>query len=156
MKVHLVVDWNVLSKHLCSKAFLNHHHACSVSVCILCLMHTAAQFSLSTINVSAESVDGSTPAARVNWSTTIPHECVASVRVDFRTQNNMGTVVATYNTTNTSQTEVIQTGLRCGTNYYITVVVTGVTSGGVQVTLNSSPVQVVVGGKGIVCKELSA
>jgi len=62
--------------------------------------------------VNAESVDGSTPAARVTWSTTIPPECVASVKVDFRTVSS-GPVVANYTTTNTSQTEFIQTGLRC-------------------------------------------
>ena len=87
----------------------------------------------------------STPAARVTWNTTVPPECVASVRVDFRTSSNMGPVVATNTTTNTSQTEVIQS-LQCG-SYYITVVVTGATSDGIHATLNSRPVQVVVGGK---------
>ena len=99
--------------------------------------------------MSAESVDGLTPAARVNWSTTAPPECVTAVRVDFRTSNH-GPVVATYNTTNTSQTEVIQTGLQCGTNYYITVVVTAGVDG-VPTMLISRQVQVFVGGKGIVC-----
>ena len=108
-------------------------------------MHEAAQFSLSTVTVSAESVDDSTPAVRVTWSTTAPPECVTSVRVDFRT-SSLGPVVATYNTTNTSQTEVIQTGLQCVTNYYITVVVTGVILDGIHVTL-SSTFQVLIGGK---------
>ena len=104
----------------------------------------AGQFTLST-NVSAESVSHSTPAVRVTWSTTIPPECVTSVRVVFRTIS-LGPVVATYTTTNTSQTEVIQTGLQCTTKYYIRVVVTGVTSDGITPTVSSSAVQVFVGG----------
>ena len=104
----------------------------------------AAQFALKTVTASAESVDGSTPAVRVTWSTTIPPECVASVRVDFRTSSH-GPPVATNTTTNTSVTEVIQTGLQCATNYYITVVVTGATSDGIQVTWSSRPVQIFTG-----------
>ena len=88
----------------------------------------------------------STPAARVSWNTTVPPECVTSVRVDFRTSSR-GPVVATYTTNDTSQTEVIQTGLRCDTNYYISVVVTGATSGRLRPTLRSRQVRVVVGGK---------
>ena len=87
-------------------------------------------------------MDGSTPTARVTWSTTAPPQCVAAVRVEFRTSSR-GPVVATYTTTNTSQTEIIQTGLQCGTNYYITVVVTGETSGGSTI---SRLVQVFAGG----------
>ena len=117
---------------------------------ILSCIATAAQFSSSTVTASAENVDGPTPAARVNWNTTAPPQCVTSVRVEFRT-STVGPVVATNTTTNTSQTEVIQTGLQCTTNYYITVVVTGATSDGVQVTVNSRQVQVLVGGKEIVC-----
>ena len=98
---------------------------------------------------SAESLGGSTPGVRVTWSTTIPPECVASVMVEFRTSSR-GPVVSNYTTTNTSQTEVIQTGLHCATNYYIAVVVTGGTSD-VHPTLNSRQVQVLVGGKEIVC-----
>ena len=95
--------------------------------------------------MSAENVKGfSTPAARVTWNTTVPPQCVTSVRVDFRTSSH-GTAVATNTTTNTSQTEVIQTGLQCGTNYYINVVVTGATSD--SPTLSSRQVRVVVGGK---------
>ena len=109
-------------------------------------MHAAAQFGLSIFNVSAESVDSSTPAVRVSWSTTVPPECVASVRVEFRT-SIPGPLVATYTTTNISQTAVIQTGLRCATYYYITVVVTGATSDGLRPTLSSSSVQVFIGGK---------
>ena len=115
-------------------------------------MHAAAQFTLSTVNVSAENVDGPIPAARVNWSTTVPSECVTSVRVDFRTSSR-GPVVANYTTTNTSSTAVIQTGLQCATNYYITVVVTGGSSGGVRVSVTSNQVHVFVGGKAIVCME---
>ena len=100
-------------------------------------------------------MDGLTPAARVTWSTTVPPECVASARVEFRTGSQSGPVVATNTTTNTSQTEFIQTGLQCGTNYYITVVVTSAASGGVRVTLSSSQVQVFVGGKQIVCKRFT-
>ena len=111
------------------------------------ITHVAGQFSLSTITVSAENVRGfSTPAARVTWNTTAPPQCVASVRVDFRT-STVGPAVATNTTTNTSQTEVIQNGLRCGADYYISVVVTGEPSDGVQVTLNSRQVRAVVGGK---------
>ena len=112
-------------------------------------MHTAGQFTLSTVNVSAESVDGSIPAARVTWSTTIPPECVTSVRVDFRTKPSaLEPVVATNTTTSISQTEIIQTGLQCDTYYYyITVVVTGELSSGIQATASSKPFQVFVGGK---------
>ena len=94
--------------------------------------------------MNAESVDGPTPAAKVTWSTTIPPQCVASVRVDFRTGSQSGPVVATYTTNSTAETEVIQTGLRCTTNYYIRVVVTGQLSDGSRPTLNSR--QVLVGG----------
>ena len=112
---------------------------------------SAAQFSLSTVTVSAESVDGPTPAARVTWSTTVPPQCVTSVRVDFRTGSQSGPVAAANTTTTTSQTEFVQTGLQCVTNYYITVGVTGATSDGVQGTVNSRSVKVFVGGKEIVC-----
>ena len=78
---------------------------------------------------------------------------MASVRVEFRTSSR-GTVVANYTTTNiSSQTLVIQTGLQCATNYYITVVVTGEIRppGGMPTTPTLSPrhsdVQVFVGGK---------
>ena len=113
-------------------------------------MHAAVDFSLSNninVTVSAESVDGPTPAARVTWSTTAPPQCVASVRVDFRTGSHSGPVLATYTTTNTSQTEIIQTGLQCATYYYITVNVTGKTSDGQRPTKSSRAVQVLVGGK---------
>jgi len=114
-------------------------------------IHTAPQFSFSSnVTVSAESVDGPTPAVRVTWSTTVPPQCVTSVRVEFRT-SRMGPVVATNTTNNTSQTEVIQTGLQCATSYYIRVVVTGAASDGLHGTLSSSQVQVLVRGKEIVC-----
>ena len=73
-------------------------------------MHAVFQFNNFEVNASAKSVGGSIPGVRVTWSTTIPPECVVSVRVEFRT-NSLGSVVATYTTTNTSQTEIIQTGL---------------------------------------------
>ena len=109
---------------------------------------TAAQFSLSTVIVSAESVvHGSTPAARVTWSTTVPPECVTSYRVEFRTSSR-GPAVANYTTTNTSQTEVIQNGLQPNTMYYITVViVAGESSDGTYPTLTSRQVQMLSGGK---------
>ena len=102
--------------------------------------------------MTAENVRGfSTPAARVTWSTTVPPQCVTSVRVEFRI-STQGDVVTTNTTNDTSETEIIQTGLQCDTNYYITVVVTGATSdggrftpNGVQVTLNSRQVQMLTG-----------
>ena len=100
---------------------------------------------------------GSTPGVRVTWNTTVPPECVTSVRVEFRTSSHDGPAVATYTTTNTSQTEINQTGFRCVTNYYITVMVTGEirTPGGMTATPTLSPrhpeVQVLVGGKETVC-----
>ena len=103
-------------------------------------MHVAADYSECTVTVSAVREDGSTPGARVTWSTTVPPECVASVTVEFRSWS----VVRSYTTTNTSETEVIQTGLQCGTTYYIRVVVTGVASLG---ALCSNQVQVLFGGK---------
>jgi len=112
-------------------------------------IHAAVQFQLSTVTVSAESVNGSAPAVRVTWNTTVPPECVTSVRVEFRTGSQSGPVVANYTTTNTSQTEVIRTGLQCATYYYITVKVTG--TDGKRPTLSSRPMEVLVGGKEIVC-----
>ena len=100
-----------------------------------------------TVTVSAVRVDGPTPGARVTWSTTAPPECVASVTVEFITSSS-GSVVRSYTTTSTSETEVIQTGLQCGTTYYIRVEVTGVASLG---NLSSDPVQVFVGGKVTAC-----
>ena len=96
--------------------------------------------------MSAVREDGPTP--RVTWSTTVPPECVASVTVEFRTSSS-GSVVISYTTTSTSETEVIQTGLQCGTTYYIRVEVTGVASLG---ALSSNQVQVlIVGGKVMYC-----
>ena len=108
-------------------------------------MHAAAQFSLFTVTASAESVGGPTPAARVTWNTTIPPECVASVRVEFRT-SYFSPVLANYTTTDTSETEVIQTGLQCATNYYIRVVVTGAASDGVNPTVGRH-LHLLVGGE---------
>jgi len=103
----------------------------------------AADFSLRTVTASAESVDGSTPGARVTWSTTVPPECVASVTVEFRTVIS-GSVVTAYTTNDTSETEVIQTGLQCFAIHYISVEITGALSLG---TLENNEVQVLVGGK---------
>ena len=111
-------------------------------------MHAAADVSLRAATVSAEREDDSTPGARVTWSTTIPPECVASVTVEFRTSSS-GSVVRSYTTTSTSETEVIQTGLQCGTTYYIRVLVTGVASLGTL--LSSNQVQVFVGGEVTAC-----
>ena len=88
--------------------------------------------------MSAVREDGPTPGARVTWSTTVPPECVASVTVEFSTSSS-GSVVRSYTTNSTSETEVIQTGLQCDTTYYIRVVVTGVAS---LSTLSSNQVQV--------------
>ena len=118
-------------------------------------MHAAVQFLLSSaVTVSAESVDGPTPAVSVTWNTTAPHECVAFVRVEFRT-SSQGPVVATYTTNDTSQTEFIQTDLQCATNYYIRVVVAGAPSDGARLTLSSRTVQVFVGGKQVVSRRLN-
>ena len=115
-------------------------------------MHAEPQFLSFNVTVRAESVGGLTPGVRVTWSTTLPPECVTSVRVNFRTTANV-VLAATYTTTNTSQTEFIQTGLQCGTNYYIRVVVSGKpTYQGVPLEqfLLSNQVRVFIGGKGIV------
>ena len=137
-------------KKICSEALLQAIVAFFTGTASI--VHAAAQFSVShTVTASAEIVDGSTPAARVTWSTTLPPDCVASVRVEFRTGSHSGDVVATYTTTNTSETEIIQTGLQCATNYFITVVVTGPASGGIHPTLRSNLVQMFVGGNEIVC-----
>ena len=86
-------------------------------------------------------------------STTATPQCVTVVRVEFRT-SSMGPVVTNYTTTNTSQTEFIQTGLQCITYYYITVVVTGKPSGGQNPTVHSRQVQVLAGGKEIKKKRI--
>ena len=113
--------------------------------------HADAQFRSSA--VSAESVGGTTLGARVTWNTTLPPDCVTSVTVNFRATTN-GVLVATYTTTNTSQTEIIQTGLQCGTSYNIKVVVSGKPRHQgvlVEQILSSKQVQVLIGGKEIVC-----
>ena len=93
-------------------------HACTVSICLMhfscfiftrTFMHAVTQFHFRNVKIlSAESVGGTTPGVRVTWNTTIQPECVAAMRVEFRTISR-GPVVATSTTTNTSQTEVIQT-----------------------------------------------
>ena len=112
-------------------------------------MHTVGEFHHRNVTVSAVSVGGLTPGVRVTWNTTVPTECVTSMRVEFRTSRHG---VVTYTTTNTSETEVIQTGLQCARLYYIRVVVTGNISGGTQpLSPRHSDVQVLVGGKETVC-----
>ena len=93
--------------------------------------------------MSAVSVNGSTPSVRVTWNITVPAECVKLVRVKFRLSAK-GKVVSTYNATNVSETEIIQTGLQCATNYYITVVVDSKMK---RNAWKSPHVQVFVGGK---------
>ena len=118
-------------------------------MCLLNLcLHTGAQFSLSTVTVSTESVGGSTPGVRVTWNTTTPPECVTSVTVNFRNKSRV--LVAINTTTNISQTEFIQTGLQCATVYIITVVVVGETRD-LGYSLQHGTVQVLVGGEIIVC-----
>jgi len=56
--------------------------------------------------------------------------------------------VRTYVTINTSETEVIQTGLQCDTTHFTRVVVNGVDSLG---SLGSSEVEMFVGGKVTMC-----
>ena len=116
-----------------------------------CFIHAVDQFLSSTVTVTVESVGGSTPGAGVTWTTTIPPRCMTSVTVKFR--NKSGNLVATNTTTNTSQTEFIKTGLQCAT-YMIRVVVAGEPGdqGGNPLTfIQDSVVQVLVGGKVIVC-----
>ena len=121
-------------------------------------MHADAQFRSSNFTVRAESVGGSTPGARVTWSTTLPPECVTSVRVVFRTTTNR-VLVAANTTTNASQTEVIQTSLQCGSNYFVRVLVSGKPKyQGVPIDqfLSSNQVQVFIGGTEIACvREIS-
>ena len=95
---------------------------CSCFVFTSTFMHAVTRFHFCNVKIlSAESVDGSTPGVRVTWRTTVPPGGIKSVRVEFRKDN----VVANYKIINASQTEVIQTGLQCGTYYHIRVVVTG-------------------------------
>ena len=91
----------------------------------------------------------STPAVRVTWSTTAAPECVASVKVEFRS-SPAGSVVASYTTANTSGTQVIQSPLQCGTEYYVKVFVIGVQKLG-DVQQQSIQKRVVVGGKDAWC-----
>ena len=112
-------------------------------ISLMTFMHTV------TTTASAESVGGSTPGVRVTWNTTAPLECVTSVRVEFRNES-YGPVVATYNTTNASETEIVQTDLQCGTEYYISVVLIAELYhwwyNRMHFTLQSEQVQVIAGG----------
>ena len=122
-------------------------------------MHAVTDFYFRNVKtLSVESVGGSTPGVRVTWNTTLPPECVASVTVEFRTSSR-GPAVATYNTTNTSQIVVIQTGLQCAAHYYTRVIVIGEPrlQGGMPATRMLAPrhsdVQVLVGGNEAVCMQ---
>ena len=114
-------------------------------------MLAAADFSLHTFTVRAERVEGSTPSARVTWSTTIP-ECVASVTVEFSYSSRRWGIWRSYTTANASDitvlTGTVQTGLQCAAYYYVRVRVTGVLSLG---TLSSRQVPVIVGGEVTAC-----
>jgi len=105
--------------------------------------------SLHAFTVRAERVEGSTPSARVTWSTTVP-ECVAqSITVEF-SYSSRRDIWSSYTTTNASETAftvltgTVQTGLQCAAYYYVRVIVTGVFSLG---TLSSRQVPVIVGGE---------
>ena len=103
------------------------------------------------VTVSAESVGGSTPGVRVTWNTALPPECMTSVRVDFH-NTKTGNLVASNTSISTSENTVIQTGLHCATNYYITVRVTGDPrhqGSGSGNRLRFATVQVLVGGKNL-------
>ena len=119
------------------------------------LMRAVLQFTRSTVTVSAVSVSGSSPGARVTWRMIVPPECVTSVTVNFRTTTS-GVLAATNTTTNRSATEVIQTGLQCGASYNTRVIVTGeprYQGVPVEQLLFSSQVQLLIGGKEIACIE---
>ena len=110
-------------------------------------MHTAADFSSYTAVVNAERVDGqATPAIRVTWVIIEP-ECIALIRVEFRTSSR-GSVVRSYTTTDASQTELVESCLQSNTTYYIRVIVTGIGSLG---SLRSAEVAVRAGGKVTAC-----
>ena len=118
-------------------------------------MYTDPQFLSFNVAARAESVGGSTPGVRVTWNTTLPPDCVASVRVNFQTTPTSG-LAAANTTTNASQTEIIQNGLQCGTNYYIRVLVSGKPRHqGVPIDQfllsNCNQVQVIFGGNKVVC-----
>ena len=66
------------------------------------------------------------------------------VAVNFRNKSRV--LIATDTTTNTSQTEFIQTGLQCATVYTITVVIAGETRD-LGYSLQYGTVQILVGGK---------
>jgi len=118
------------------------------------IIHVAHECLSHTVTVSAERVDGSTSSVRVTWNTTVPPECVASVRVEFISSRTLSGM-RSYTTTNTSQTEVIQTGLQCATVHTIRVRVTGVPLLDHH-TLAHNQVYVPAGGKITACVASSA
>ena len=63
-------------------------------------LFAAFQFLSYTVTLSAESVNDSTPGVRVTWRTTVPPECVTSVRIVLR-RGAIRPVVRSYTTTNT-------------------------------------------------------
>ena len=101
--------------------------------------------------MSAEGVNGSVGVA---WNITAPPECVASVRVEFRTRPDVRQPAVSTNTTNNaSQTALIQTDLQCGSFYYVNLVVTGKSLDGIRPKVSSRQVQVELpGGKVSYCK----
>ena len=98
-------------------------------------------------------MNGSTPGVRVNWNTTTPPECVASVRVVFR-RSTLGGEVTRYTTNNTTGTQVIQSRLECATEYYVRAFVAGVQTLN-DVEQQSIQKRVVVGGKENCLHEIS-
>ena len=109
--------------------------------------------SAESVTVRTENMNSSTHVARVMWRTAVPPECVTSVSVEFRTSSR-GPVVATYSTTNRSQTELIQTGLQHARIYYINVILTGDIPDSVRPTLRSRQEEVCIGGKHLVCTSI--
>ena len=90
-------------------------------------------------------MNGSTPGVRVTWHmTTVPPECVVLVRVKLKLDTDKH-LVSTYNTTNISETKVIQSDLKCATKYYIRVIAVDSKMG--RNAWKSPHVQVFVGGK---------
>jgi len=102
----------VHSRHFCTK-FHTDFEASTWSRKSFTIIHATTDFSLCNVTVCTGRL-GHIPGARVTWNTTVPPECVASVTVEFKTSIS-GSVVRSYTTTNTSETEIIQTGLQCAT-----------------------------------------
>ena len=82
----------------------------------------------------------------MTWSTTAPPECVVAVRVEIR-RSELGHVVTSYTTTNTSGTQVLQGQLQCATDYYVRVFIIGEAQRLGSCEMPSIQKRVVVGGK---------